>query len=171
MMIYDEPLLFLASDKLFAVDCALDQLQGVQIISDYKLAQQLCQDQHVPSGFKVWQDYLSQQVVPFRVSAEYDNADAALAETLAAVSVFQRQLSLSYRKKRIKKLNTALDDFIDSEIGEAYELLRLSSVYRYIYGIQEDSFFERVFEVFKTGLYPCGITDQQVIVAFNPVSL
>lgn len=56
-------------------------------------------------------------------------------------------------------------------IGDVYYQLRAVTLQRYILGRREVSFLEKIFRVYLSGFYPCGLKKDGCMVAFNPVLL
>ncbi|WP_323869143.1 hypothetical protein [Xenorhabdus szentirmaii] len=161
---------FLLSEKLLLgtnsslPDCYLK-------IDNIELALTLAFEQLLPDGYMVWSDIIDNSIGEFRLSHEYDDADKYLNGIEEIFSVHQSKISISYRKKKIKKENSDYDDFYFEVLDEIYYQLNMLSIQRYILGEKKESILEKIFEVYKEGLYPCGMTKDKKIVVFNPMVL
>jgi hypothetical protein len=165
-----EPMIFLLSEKLL-FGTHSSQTGFYVEINDPELALTLAFEQLLPKRYVVWSDIIDNSIGKFRVRDEYDDADEYLNEIDEMFSVHQSRISISYRKKKIKKENSDYDDFYFEILDEVYYQLKMLSIQRYILGDQKESILEKMFKIYKEGLYPCGMTKDKKIVAFNPVVL
>ncbi|AOM41328.1 hypothetical protein [Xenorhabdus hominickii] len=165
-----EPMNFLLSEKLlFGTPCA--QLESYLEISDLELALTLAFEQILPNGYVVWSDIIDNSIGKFRLSNEYDDADEYLNDIEEVFSTHQSKISIYYRKKKVKKENSDYDDFYFEVLDEIYYQLKMLSIQRYILGEQKESILEKIFEIYKEGLYPCGMSKDKKMAVFNPIIL
>ncbi|MDE1484148.1 hypothetical protein [Xenorhabdus bovienii] len=165
-----EPMTFLLSEKLLFGSHGSQSDFYVEI-RDPELALTLAFEQLLPNGYVVWSDVIDNSIGKFRLRSEYDDANEYLNDIDEMFSVHQSKISISYRKKKIKKENSNYDDFYFEILDEVYYQLKMLSLQRYILGGQKESILEKIFEIYKEGVYPCGMTKDKKIVAFNPMVL
>lgn len=166
-----EPILFLQSGRIFLVRGDFEINFPFELITDLELEKELSLDQKLPKGYLVWQDAIDNSVSKFRLSDKYSEAENFIAESEGVFSVYQNKKSLEYRKSKIKKYNTKYDDFFMSAIGESYYHMRMLSIRRFIIGYDESDLLEKMYVIYTSGLYPCGLKKDGAIIAFNPESL
>ncbi|WP_036770928.1 hypothetical protein [Photorhabdus australis] len=136
---------------------------------DKSLRLSLSQD--LPDGYLVWQDLIENSVGEFSLENNYSEAEYYLEDIDEEYSDLQEEKTLIYRKSKIKKTNTEYDDFYFEILDEVYYQLKMLSIQRYILDYQKKSLLEKMFEIYKEGLYPCGMTKDKNIVTFNPMIL
>ncbi|MBS9439968.1 hypothetical protein EAE91_23330 [Photorhabdus noenieputensis] len=165
-----EPMAFLLSEKLFS-GVLSNQSSRYLEIHDPELALTLSFEQLLPDGYLVWLDLIENSISKFRLRSEFNEANEYLNDISKEFSVHYDKISIAYRKKKIKKENSDYDDFYFEVLDEVYSQLNMLSIQRYILGEQKESILEKIFEIYKEGLYPCGMTKDKKIVAFNPMIL
>ncbi|QBR50355.1 hypothetical protein [Erwinia sp. QL-Z3] len=166
-----EPILFLQSGRIFLVRGSFEINFPFELITDIELEKELSLDQKLPKGYLVWQDAIDNSVSKFRLSDKYSEAENFIAESEGIFSVYQKKKSLEYRKSKIKNNNNKYDDFFMSVIGESYYHMKMLSIRRFIIGYDESDLLEKMYIIYTSGLYPCGLKKDGEIVAFNPESL
>ena len=166
-----QPVRFILSED-FLSGCDGEKVPDfVEIIKEKKSALEISISQNLPQGFKVWQDSIDNAVSEFRMEKGFHEGEVFLESADSDFESYQKKISLSYRKAKIKKNNTEYDDFYFNVLGESYYQLKMVSLQRYVKGYIEDSFLERLFFCYSAGLYPCGIKNNKKISAYNPCSL
>ncbi len=166
-----EPVRFALSKNLIAGGDATTLDSSVELIEDYKLALRLSSEQNLPNKYHVWQDAIDNAVGEFRLNKSYPNAEDFISEVDEQFSIHQSALSLNYRKLKLKKINSSYDDFYMKVIGDFYYQLRAVTLQRYILGGRKESFLEKIFRVYSSGFYPCGLKKDGGVIAFNPILL
>ncbi|OCQ54677.1 hypothetical protein Ppb6_00041 [Photorhabdus australis subsp. thailandensis] len=164
-----EPMSFLFSDNLLSggVKAPYD----IILLENKDKSLRLSLSQDLPDGYLVWQDLIENSVGEFSLEDNYSEAEDYLEDIDEEYSDLQEEKTLIYRKSKIKKTNTEYDDFYFEILDEVYYQLKMLSIQRYILGYQKKSLLENMFEIYKEGLYPCGMTKDKKIVAFNPMIL
>lgn len=166
-----EPVRFLASPRFLSGSKNANFDTSVEIITDLDKALSLAFEQSVPDQYLIWQDFFEVINSELRNNKTFDEARRAVdAESLAAQKSIKLK-NIEYRKKKIKGINTACDDVKNGEImDDASSRLASIAMHRIIFGLQDSSIFERIFEIYKHGLWPCGVkADRKTLIAFNPV--
>ncbi len=75
---------------------------------------------------------------------------------------------LEYRKKKLRKTNTPLDDFLFSDAkDDAYFVLSTIAINRFLDGYLDGPFLEDLFTIYQDGGWPCGMRSEQIVV-FDP---
>ncbi|EPE2232169.1 hypothetical protein ACSG4H_004177 [Cronobacter turicensis] len=72
-------------------------------------------EQNLPSGYKIWQDVLSEYEQKLRANSLFSSAQDFVSAELENRQKQNSSLLLEYRKKKIKKTNSEYDDFLFSE--------------------------------------------------------
>ncbi|MDE9430678.1 hypothetical protein KKI99_20045, partial [Xenorhabdus bovienii] len=67
--------------------------------------------QDLPDGYLVWQDLIENNVGEFSLEDNYSEAEDYLEDIDEEYGDLQEEKILSYRKSKIKKINTEYDDF------------------------------------------------------------
>ncbi|EJO9495228.1 hypothetical protein NT688_004343, partial [Cronobacter sakazakii] len=146
-----EPLDFLFSDQLFK---GVDQknLGNFLLITRKEDAFMFAFEQNLPSGYKIWQDVLSEYEQKLRANTLFSSAQDFVSAELEKRQKQNGSLLLEYRKKKIKKTNSEYDDFLFSEARQdAFSVLSLVCINRYLDNEIKDDFFERVYGLYKIG--------------------
>ncbi|MCC8466697.1 hypothetical protein [Photorhabdus bodei] len=164
-----EPMSFLFSDNLLSG--GVKAPSDIILLEDKDKSLRLSLSQDLPDGYLVWQDLIENSVGEFSLKDNYSEAEDYLEDIDEEYSDLQEEKTLIYRKSKIKKTNTEYDDFYFEILDEVYYQLKMLSIQRYILGEQKESILEKIFEIYKEGLYPCGMTKDEKIVAFNPMIL
>lgn len=164
-----EPMSFLFSDNLLSGGEKVPS--DIILLEDKDKSLRLSLSQDLPDGYLVWQDLIENSVGEFSLEDNYSEAEDYLEDIDEEYSDLQEEKTLTYRKSKIKKTNTEYNDFYFEILDEVYYQLKMLSIQRYILGYQKKSLLEKIFEIYKGGLYPCGMTKDKKIVAFNPMIL
>ncbi|ELY2785620.1 hypothetical protein SMC47_004241 [Cronobacter turicensis] len=115
-------------------------------------------EQNLPSGYKIWQDVLSEYEQKLRANSLFSRAQDFVSAELENRQKQNSSLLLEYRKRKIKKTNSEYDDFLFSEARQdAFSVLSLVCINRYLDNEIKDDFFERVYGLYKTGGWVCGM--------------
>ena len=78
---------------------------------------------------------------------------------------------MEYRKRKIKKTNSEYDDFLFSEARQdAFSVLALVCINRYLDNAIKDDFLERVYGLYKIGGWGCGMKKEQFLL-FDPKAI
>ena len=165
-----EPLDFLFSDQLFK---GVDQnnLGNFLLITRKEDAFMFAFEQNLPSGYKIWQDVLSEYEQKLRANTLFSSAQDFVSAELEKRQKQNGSLLLEYRKKKIKKTNSEYDDFIFSEARQdAFSVLSLVCINRYLDNEIKDDFFERVYGLYKIGGWVCGMKKEQFLL-FDPKAI
>ncbi|ELY3544832.1 hypothetical protein SMX40_003425 [Cronobacter turicensis] len=165
-----EPLDFLFSDQLFK---GVDQKNSSEflLITRKEDAFIFAFEQNLPSGYKIWQDVLSKYEQKLRANSLFSSAQDFVSAELENRQKQNSSLLLEYRKKKIKKTNSEYDDFLFSEARQdAFFVLSLVCINRYLDNEIKDDFFERVYGLYKTGGWVCGMKKEQFLL-FDPRSI
>lgn len=165
-----EPVEFIFTDKFFKGlngDFAFDTI----ILRDIEKAFESAFDQELPKDNVVWLDIIENYRRKLRSNADFDKAYETVSNYLEKLQVNHSSDLLDYRKKKIKKINNKHDDFVFSEAREnAYFVLVTVSINRYLDDFIQDGFLEKLFEIYKSGGWPCGMKKNSIIV-FDPAIL
>ncbi|OTA15309.1 hypothetical protein Xbed_03599 [Xenorhabdus beddingii] len=164
-----EPMSFLLSNALLSGGGNLPS--GIILLEDKDKSLTLSLSQNLPDGYLVWQDLIENSVGEFSLEDKYSDAEEYLEGIDEEFGDLQEEKTLVYRKSKIKKINTEYDDFYFDILDDVYYQLKMLSLQRYILGYQKASLLEKMFEIYKEGFYPCGMTKDKKIVAFNPMVL
>ncbi|MGJ0639004.1 hypothetical protein [Xenorhabdus bovienii] len=164
-----EPMRLLFLDDLLSGRGSLSQ--DVILLEDKDKSTQLSLSQNLPDEYLVWQDLIENSVGEFSLKDNYSEAEDYLEDIDEEYGDLQEEKILTYRKAKIKKTNTEYDDFYFEVLDEIYYQLKMLSIQRYILGYQKESILEKMLEIYKKGLYPCGMTKDKKIVVFNPLVL
>ncbi|WP_234006293.1 hypothetical protein [Cronobacter sakazakii] len=135
-----EPLDFLFSDQLFK---GVDQknLGNFLLITRKEDAFMFAFEQNLPSGYKIWQDVLSEYEQKLRANTLFSSAQDFVSAELEKRQKQNGSLLLEYRKKKIKKTNSEYDDFLFSEARQdAFSVLSLVCINRYLDNEIKDDF-------------------------------
>lgn len=161
----EEPLELLFSNGIFSG--ISEKINAPYIlVSDLTDAFKMAFDQNPPAGFKVWADVIENHRKEMRNKNKFSEADEFVSNFLEKNHDKHKKNTLSYRKMKIKKTNTAYDDFIFSDAREdAIFSLSTVSISRYLG--EKNELMEWVFEIYKKGGWVCGMTNKKLAV-FNP---
>ncbi|WP_234013925.1 hypothetical protein [Cronobacter dublinensis] len=162
-----EPLYFLFSDQLFkGVD--KKTTSGFLLVNCKEDAFIFAFEQNLPPSYKIWQDVVSIYEQKLRLNGSFAVAQAFVSNELEQRQKQNSSLVLEYRKKKIKKTNSEYDDFIFSEARQdAFAILSLVCINRYLDSPVKDGFFEKVYDLYKIGGWVCGMKKDQFLL-FNP---
>ncbi|MGJ0524430.1 hypothetical protein ACR42A_12855 [Burkholderia gladioli] len=141
------------------------------VIGDLALAFEAAFEQNLPVGQAVWLDVVENWRGRLREHAQFDEAHEFVGDRLGELQQQHASAQLDYRKKKVKKVNTARDDFQFSDAREdAYFVLSTIAIHRYLDDFLGEPFFEDVFALYRAGGWPCGMKDDQLMV-FDPDSI
>lgn len=166
-----EPIKLVLSVGFLARDDACIRDSSVELIKDMNLALSLSTQQNLSDNYLIWQDAIDNAVGQFRLKNSYPDAESFISEVDEQFSIHQSVLSLNYRKQKPQKTNSPYDDFYNSFIGEIYYQLRAVTLQRFVLGERKESFLEKIFRVYSSGFYPCGLKKDGGVIAFNPILL
>mgnify|MGYP005673918407 CR=1 FL=1 len=158
---------FMNGSEIDGVDCI--------VIYDKELAQELFFDQCLSERYKVWADYIDDITCEIYNTNRFEEAKIYVDENI--------KIDGDYRKKMIRRRRVYLElkrkgerhyidiiDFLDSVEDECVIILKWVSLQRYLFGFLADSPMEKIFNIFKLGLFPCGFDKLcNVNVAYNPI--
>lgn len=161
-----EPLRLYTSGNLFHGG-EKSKIDGVELISDLEKSMHLAYEQNIGPTYLVWQDAIENEVSKLRTD-KFKEAELYLACMDEHIVNHQKNISMEYRKKKIKKQNTKFDDFYINVIDDVYYQLKMTSISRFI---NKNELFERIFNVYKNGFFPCGIKTNQTLIALDPLYL
>ncbi|AIA73057.1 conserved hypothetical protein [Pectobacterium atrosepticum SCRI1043] len=165
-----EPIEFAFTKGLFKGLCDVS-FNDVVIIKNIDDAIEFAFEQNLPSNYKVWNDIIESYREELREHTNFQNALDFINNKLEFFQHQNSSLHLEYRKKKIKKSNSKHDDFIFSESKEdAYFVLSTIAINRYLNNFIDDGFLERLFSIYKSGGWPCGMKRDSIIV-FDPAVL
>lgn len=97
---------------------------------------------------------VSQAVADLHFQEKYNEAEQFVENLLLAKDDILEMKYLQYRKKKLKKETSSFDEFFFSVFDEIYSQLQYVAINRYINGVNENSFFEKLFEIYKAGKLP-----------------
>ncbi|ELY2857443.1 hypothetical protein ACTV70_004580 [Cronobacter dublinensis] len=162
-----EPLVFLFSDQLF--NGVTDKTSsGFLLVKSKDDAFNFAFEQNLPSGYKIWQDVISEYEQKLRMNVSFSIAQDFISSELQQRQKQNSSLLLEYRKKKIKKTNSEHDDFLFSEARQdAFSVLSLVCINRYLDNQVKDGFFEKIYELYKIGGWVCGMEKDQFLL-FDP---
>ncbi|NXZ86499.1 hypothetical protein HZI30_06055 [Serratia fonticola] len=165
-----EPIEFAFTNDLFkGLSEAISQ--KVIIINNFDDAYKYAFEQNLPSGYKVWNDTIEQCRKSLRKNKKFQEAYDFVTGNLESLQVKNASSLIEFRKKKIKKTNTAHDNFIFSEAKEdAFFVLSTVAINRYLDNFIKDAFLEDIYALYKAGAWPCGMKGS-VILVFDPASL
>ncbi|MEQ1963127.1 hypothetical protein ABLB69_08120 [Xenorhabdus khoisanae] len=161
-----EPMRFLFLDDLLSGKGKLSS--DVILLEEKDKSLKLSFSQDLPDGYLVWQDLIENNVGEFSLEDNYSEAEDYLEGIDEEYGDLQEEKILTYRKSKIKKINTEYDDFYFEILDDIYYQLKMLSIQRYLLGTKSESLLEKMFNIYKEGFYPCGMTKDKKIVAFNP---
>ncbi|WP_373963006.1 hypothetical protein [Kosakonia sacchari] len=165
-----EPVEFIFTDKFFKElngDFEFDTI----IIREIDKAFESAFDQELPKGYVVWLDIIEKYRRKLRGNADFDKAYEAVSNYLETLQVNHSSDLLDYRKKKIKKSIINMIILFFSEAREnAYFVLGTVAINRYLDDFIQDCFLENLFEIYKSGGWPCGMKGKSIIV-FDPAFL
>lgn len=165
-----EALEFIFTDSFFR---GLHTNTGLKciVIKDINDAWKYAFEQNLSSGFKVWNDIIELERSRLRSNDEFQEAYKFVSDYLKTLQVNHSSNFLEYRKKKIKKTNNKLDDFIFSDArDDSFFVLSTIAINRYLNNYIKDSFLEDVFKLYKLGGWPCGLKGHDILV-FDPMVL
>ncbi|MDI6478155.1 hypothetical protein [Cronobacter dublinensis] len=162
-----EPLYFLFSDQLFkGVD--KKTVSGFLLVNRKEDAFIFAFEQNLPPSYKIWKDIVSVYEQKLRLNGSFAVAQAFVSNELEQRQKQNSSLVLEYRKKKIKKTNSEYDDFMFSEARQdAFAILSLVCINRYLDSPVKDCFFEKVYDLYKIGGWVCGMKKDHFLL-FNP---
>ncbi|CNE02156.1 Uncharacterised protein [Yersinia nurmii] len=165
-----EPIEFAFTNDLFkGLSEAISQ--KVIVINNVDDAYKYAFEQNLPSGYKVWNDTIEQYRKSLRKNKKFQEAYDFVNGNLESLQVKNASLLIEFRKKKIKKTNTAHADFIFSEVKEdAFFVLSTVAINRYLDNFIKDAFLEDIYALYKAGAWPCGMKGS-IILVFDPASL
>lgn len=147
-------------------------LPGMRIIRDLELANTLAFSQHVPPGYRIWQDVSENGRGALRRHPRFDEAWQFASACLERHAAARANDVLAYRKKRVRKQASAWDDFTFSNADEdARHVITSVAINRYLDDYAADPFLDTAFDICRLGGWPCGMTTDGVCVAFDPAAL
>ncbi|SHO59241.1 hypothetical protein [Vibrio quintilis] len=167
-----EPALFIDCDKYMSG--AKKIITNIEVIDDQHLALQLLFEQEVPNGYGIWSDFFSDLVSSIILDKNYKFFQEEITNEVRLIKGNNSKNSIRERMKylKLKKQGLIKDEsyreFLDEISDECSYMLSMISLNRYINDFVEDSIFEKIFEIFKSGMIPCGINKDNKIVVFNP---
>ena len=127
-----EPLEFIFTDSFFR---GLHTNTGLKciVIKDINDAWKYAFEQNLSSGFKVWNDIIELERSRLRSNDEFQEAYKFVSDYLKTLQVNHSSNFLEYRKKKIKKTNNKLDDFIFSDArDDSFFVLSTIAINRYL---------------------------------------
>lgn len=74
---------------------------------------------------------------------------------------------LELKKKKIRKTITEAEEFWLTVAYDTLEILKSVALGRYVSGPDGVAFLEDVFQVYRAGLYPCGVKSDGSLAAFD----
>lgn len=161
-----EPIEFCFNDDIF--NGIYGGIESKNIIDDLELAYKYAFDQNIPSGYKVWSDFIEEQRALLRLNDKFQEAYHFVREYAEGEQAKNSSKWIDYRKKKIKKNNTRKDDFIFSEAREdAFSVLNTVAINRYLDNFIKDEILEDIFLFYKCGGWPCGLRKNNILV-FDP---
>ncbi|MGC7560091.1 hypothetical protein [Pasteurella sp. PK-2025] len=156
---FKEPIELIFSEKLLSGNNTSKKTSKNNIIDDFF------------SG-ETWSisHLIDNEVSKFRFHSDYDKSEIKIDNLLNTFNEKLEKKYFMYRKSKIKKENSAFDDFFFSIFDEVYNHLRIIAIHRAIYGINENSLLEKVFSIYKDGLLPYKFKSD-IFYTFNPIIL
>ncbi|CDG22278.1 protein of unknown function [Xenorhabdus poinarii G6] len=136
-----EPMRFLFLDDLLSGKGQLSS--DVILLEDKDKSLKLSFSQDLPDGYLVWQDLIENNVGEFSLENNYSEAEDYLEDIDEEYGDLQEEKILSYRKSKIKKINTEYDDFYFEILDDIYYQLKMLSIQRYILGNKNESLLEK----------------------------
>lgn len=161
----EEPLELLFSNEIFSG--ISERINAPYIlVSNLNDAFRIAFDQNPPAGFKIWKDVVENHRKEMRNDSKFSEADEFVSKLLEEHHDKHKKNTLTYRKMKIKKTNTAYDDFIFSDAREdAIFALGTVSISRYLG--EKSELMDWIFEIYKKGGWVCGMKNKKLAV-FNP---
>ena len=166
-----QPMNLLFSESLLSGYNGAELSLDFEVIKDLEFSLEISKSQNLPDGYVIWQDAIDNSVSDFRLDKKFSDAENFISTKDDEFSSYQSKLSIAYRKSKLKKSNTAYDDFYFNVLGEVYYQLKMVTLQRYVRGNVENSFLEKLFHLYREGLYPCGMKNKGTIVAYNPIDI
>lgn len=161
-----EPIRFFGSADLLGGKHPQDLPANAVIVRDLDQAMMLENEQDLPPGYLIWRDQIEQALAEFVTTPQADEAaeriEAAALQQWQAMGEFEREL----KKKKLRKTITLAEEFWLTVAYDILETLKSVALSRHATG--GVPLFEDIFAVFKAGFYPCGLTQDRRIVAFDP---
>lgn len=173
---YMEPIRFFKSPLFLSGAKASSSQYQVSINKEQALRLFFSQD--VPSDYQVWGDFFSRfeselrQDINFKFADEHivNNIRAEQADTLKDTIRKRKEYLLRKKAGLIDKLE--YDEFVKQVDDECNYILLMVSIQRYLKGEIIDNKLEEIFEIFKTGVLPCGVKKEaDELVVFDPAIL
>ncbi|MDE9430514.1 hypothetical protein [Xenorhabdus bovienii] len=132
-----EPMRFLFLDDLLSGKGQLSS--DVILLEDKDKSLKLSFSQDLPDGYLVWQDLIENNAGELSLEDNYSEAEDYLEDIDEEYGDLQEEKIFSYRKSKIKKINTEYDDFYFEIFDDIYYQLKMLSIQRYILGNKNES--------------------------------
>lgn len=152
-----EPIEFLFGSEIFK---GLTESAGKGFILIEKItdAYKYAFEQQLPPGYKVWTDVVENYRSTLRSNVKFDEAYEFINHELISLQEKNKESLLEYRKKKVKKINTAYDDFKFPEaMQDAFFVLSTVAIRRYLDNSKKENDLEVIFSIYKAGGWPCGM--------------
>lgn len=171
-----EPIVFSETERFL---CGSDKIvNDYQITTDRNFALRLFFEQNLPEQYAVWLEFITDISQHIFDSSKYRESKDFIKTQMRSNSsginkeaIKKRKLYLNLKKNKENQY-VELIDFLNKIGSECVYNLELVSSQRYIFGYDNDSIIERIFEIFKQGMMPCGYNKEiNKIVVYNPIEL
>lgn len=156
---FKEPIEFIFSENLLSGNNTSKKISNDDIIDEF-FSDEEWSISHL----------IENEISKFRLHSDYDRIEIKIDGLLNNFNEKLEKKYFIYRKSKIKKENSAFDDFFFSVFNEVYNHLRIIAIHRAMFGIEKNSFLEKVFEIYKDGLLPYKFKSG-VFYTFNPIVL
>lgn len=173
---YMEPVRFFNQPQFLAGLTTV--LPQYSVINNKDEALQLLFSQHLPAGYRIWDDFFAEQVGALILDVNYEQADENIQQHIRLAASDDMKAQIRKRKAYLLKKKAGLtenveyDDFISETSDECHYMLMMVSVQRYLKGLQTGSVLETVFDILKAGALPCGVKESSAaLVIFDPAVL
>ncbi|KMK81798.1 hypothetical protein [Pectobacterium brasiliense] len=170
---YMEPILFFKS-PLFLSGSKIP-LSKYNVITKKDDALRLFFNQDVPSDYCIWDDFFSCQVSDLILDKNYNLAQEDITKAIRVEGndtlkeTIRKRKDYLLRKKEGQADNSEYDKFIKEVDDECSYILMMVSVQRYLRGEKVKNKIEELFDIFKTGIFPCGVKkNSNEIIVFDP---
>ncbi|WP_395303286.1 hypothetical protein R0L47_08540 [Pectobacterium polonicum] len=170
---YMEPIRFF-KNPLFLSGSKI-ALPEYSIITKKDDALRLFFSQDVPSDYCIWGDFFSGQVSDLILEKNYNLAQEDITKAIRSEGndtlkeTIRKRKEYLLRKKAGLADNSKYDEFIKEVDDECNYILMMVSVQRYLKGEKVKNKIEELFDIFKTGVLPCGVKkNSNEIVVFDP---
>ena len=157
----NEPIELIFSEILLSGNSTKDKLE---------LDVKLVIDEFFEQGYGSISELLTEEVSTFRFDDNYEVCDEIVDKLLFEKNDLLKEKYIKYRKVKLKKENSKFDDFFFSVFDEVYNNLRIIAIYRAMKGINEASPLEKLFSLYKDGLFPYRFIKGEFSV-YNPICL